>query len=584
MKDADDSLLLPNGNLIGNKRHDCMGVPLAEVVALKEGIKMKLKMMALIPPVLMVLMYGKLPEIAQALKSESAFYNNDNDALVTETAQGEINIDSFPKLETDKDDTERIQRAVDYCLANDKDLFFPSGGSYVLRSVNVEAGLRIVGYGATFTLADNQSKFTRMFTTENRAWESSEDSDYLIFEGMTFDGNCWNQGEFQNYELEQQFGIMYMGSLEDTGMLRGKVINCRFQNWAADGVHIYTNADVEVTGCTAINCFRGGIVASGSPANIRVTDFVAERGEFGKAMDFEIDTGDKINLTVDSVLAYRGVDFELSEGSTANIEGLTVIDSLTTVYGFKNEITINNSNLGQLEVINATNTTINDSTITVTPSTTEDIDGAYVWVVDSFEELPKEDYYTEFNNCTFVRLDQDNPVGTDKEINAVKGYFGKIALNDCTIGEGFTNGYFGFGVAYAYLTNVFFDSDTAVAMQPLTWARTYEVVLDNVQYGGNNSVPFLFLDSMETEPYTTVVFKNMTLDSAKAGFGGAEEMGTTKIESSRTIFVTADPTAVPIPGFIGDTARLVTPVEGEPDEWVATTSDPVSATWEVSEK
>lgn len=545
---------------------------------------MKIKVRALLPPMLMLLMYGMLPEIAQTVKSESGFNTSDNNPMVTETAQGEISIDSFPKWETDLDDTERIQRAVDYCLANDKDLFFPSGGIYVLRSVNVEAGLRIVGYGATFTLADNQSKFTRMFTTENRAWESSEDSDYLIFEGMTFDGNCWNQGEFRNYELEQQFGIMYMGSAEDTGMLRGKVINCRFQNWAADGVHIYTNADVEVTGCTSINCFRGGIVASGSPANIRVTDFVAEKGAFGKAMDFEIDTGDKINLTVDSVLAYRGVDFELSEGSTAKVEGLTVVDSLTTVYGFNNEITISNSTLGHLEVINATNTTINDSTITVTPSTTETVDGAYVWVVDSFEALPKEDYYTEFNNCSFVRLDQDEPVETDKEINAVKGYFGKIALNDCTIGKGFTNGYFGFGVAYTYLTNVLFDSDTAVAMQPLNWARTYEVVLDNVQYGENNTVPFLFLGYMETEPYTTVVFKNMALESAKAGYAGAEEIGTTKIESSRIIFVTADPTAVPIPGLIGDTARLVTPVEGQADEWVATTSDPVSATWEVSEK
>jgi hypothetical protein len=568
------------------------GYPFSQRFGSEGGLEMKLKMMALIPYVLMLLMYGKLPDMAQTLKADIALFNSNKGVTVTEmsnsgnteSAKKEISIDSFPKRETDKDDTERIQRAVDYCLANGKDLFFPSGGSYVLRSVNVAAGLRLVGYGATFTLADNQPKFTRMFTTENRAWKSAKASDYLIFEGMTFDGNCWNQGPFLNYEMEQQFGIMYMGSTDGTGMLRGKVISCRFQNWAADGVHIYTNADVEVTGSSSINCFRGGIVASGSPSNIRVTDFVAEKGEFGKAMDFEIDTAAKMNLTVDSVRAYRGVDIELSEGSTAKVEGLTVVDSLTTVYGFKDDITINNSSLGHLEVINATNTTINNSTITATPSTTEDVDGAYVWVVDSFDALPKEDYYTVFNNCTFVRSDKDNLVETGKEINAVKGYFGKIALNDCTIGKGFTKGYYGFGVAYSYLTNVVFDSDTAVAMQPLSWARTYQVVLDNVQYGENNSVPYLFLDYMETAPYTTVVFKNMTVDSTKAGYAGAEAIGTTKIESSRIISVAADPTTTNVPGFIGDTARLATPVEGQAYEWVATTSDPVAATWEVSKQ
>ncbi len=93
--------------------------------------------------------------------------------------------------------------------------------------------MHLIGYGATFRLAERQPKFTRMFTTQQHMWESDEDSDYLIFEVMTFDGNCWEQGAFLNYEKEQQFAILFSGSTEKEGMLRGKVIACRFRIGAA---------------------------------------------------------------------------------------------------------------------------------------------------------------------------------------------------------------------------------------------------------------------------------------------------------------------------------------------------------------
>ena len=551
-----------------------------------------MKKTMLLPILLMSLLYSEIPDMAQMLRTNSGIDEVINgitsaEALGGQTAdvqaaQGEISVEAFPKRKTDKDDTERIQRAVDYCIENNKDLIFPNGGSYTVRQVNIEAGLRIVGYGATVTLADNQPKATRMFTTQNRKWESSEDSDYLIIEGLTLDGNCWNQGEFMDYEKEQQFGIFFAGSLEKKGMLRGKVINCRFQNWCADGVHVYTNADVTVIGCSSINCFRGGVVASGSPSNVRITDFVGEKGTFGNAMDIEIDTPGKVNLTIDSMVAYCDIDIEMPEGSVATVDNLTVVGGITKVYGFENEITISDSNIGQLDVINATNCTFNNTKITVTPSSTEDVIGATVRMLDSSDKLSQEDYYTEFNDCTFERSDKDNPNETNKGLIALKGYFGQITLNDCTFGEGFKTGYYALGVAYSSIKNVTFDCDTAVAMKPLVTARVYEMVLDGVQYGENTNVPFRFLDYVEKKPYTTVVFKNMTLDSKQAGYAGDQAIGTTKIESSRTIWVESDPNVAGVAGFVGDTAVLRTPVDGEPYEWVAITSDPVAAEWKVS--
>ena len=551
-----------------------------------------MKKTMLLPILLMSLLYSEVPDMAQMLRTISGLEEVSNGVTPSEAngvqatdiqaAQGEISMEAFPKRKTDKDDTERIQRAVDYCIENNKDLIFPNGGSYTVRQVNIEAGLRIVGYGATVTLADNQPKATRMFTTQERKWESATDSDYLIIEGLTLDGNCWNQGEFMDYEKEQQFGIFFAGSLEKKGMLRGKVINCRFQNWCADGVHIYTNADVAVIGCSSINCFRGGVVVSGSPSNVQIIDFVGEKGTFGNAMDIEIDTPGKVTLTIDAMQAYCDIDISMPEGSVATVDNLTVVDGITKIYGFENEITVSDSNIGQLDVINATNCTFSNTKITVTPSKAEDVIGATVRVLDSSDDLSQEDYYTAFNDCTFERSDKDDPIETEKGLIALKGYFGKVTLNDCTFGEGFKTGYYALGVAYSSLRNVTFDCDTAVAMKPLVWARIYEMVLDGVQYGENTSVPFRFLAYLEKKPYTTVVFKNMTLDSEQAGYAGSQAIGTTKIESSRTIRVESDPNVAGVAGFVGDTAVLTTPVDGEPSEWMATTSDPVAAEWKVS--
>lgn len=553
---------------------------------------MRKKLLALLPILAIVFLYSRLPDFTQKIElemmhfqaSENSTSAFDNTKATYEQVKGdEVSIEAFPKLGTDVDDTERIQRAVDYCIENDKDLFFPSGDSYVLRSVNVEAGLRIVGYGATFTLADAQPKFTRMFTTANRQWESAEDSDYLIFEGMTFDGNVWNQGAFLNYELEQQFAIFYTASPADTGMVRGKVINCRFQNWAADGVHIYKNADVEVIGCSSINCFRGGVVATGAPSNLKVTDYVGEKGQFGKVMDVEIETSANVNVTVDSMIAYGGVDFATQPGSVVTVEGLTVIGGETYIYGFESDVTINNSVLGNVRMRNATNCVFNDTTFVITPDATEDRSGVLVAVGESFDLIPKQDYYTEFNNCTFERVDKDDLVETGYELNALKGYFGKITMNDCVIGKGFTTGYYNLGVAYSNLTNVTFESDIAIAMQPLDWARIFKMVLDNVQYVGTNASPYHFLGYAGTEPYIIVEFKNMLLDSSTAGYAVDKRLGTTQIVSSRIIYVDEDPTTTDVPGFAGDTAKLYTPVDGEAVEWVATTSDPVAADWEIVE-
>ena len=103
----------------------------------------------LLPFLLLVFLNSQMPNFVQwiqvtQLRLESiegvTFSVNNAQHSYVQVEGSEVSIEDFPKRETEKDDTERIQRAVDYCVDNDRDLFFPSGSSYILRSVNLEAG------------------------------------------------------------------------------------------------------------------------------------------------------------------------------------------------------------------------------------------------------------------------------------------------------------------------------------------------------------------------------------------------------------------------------------------------------------
>lgn len=109
------------------------------------GIRVKKIMLLLLPVLLMSLLYINMPEMVQILSTNSAFQEVSNTVAPSEAqggpaadvqaAQGEISVEAFPKRKTDKDDTERIQRAVDYCLENNKDLVIPfAAGSHVAAS------------------------------------------------------------------------------------------------------------------------------------------------------------------------------------------------------------------------------------------------------------------------------------------------------------------------------------------------------------------------------------------------------------------------------------------------------------------
>ena len=201
--------------------------------------------------------------------------------------------------------------------------------------------MHLIGYGATFRLAERQPKFTRMFTTQQHMWESDEDSDYLIFEVSDIRRELLGAGCFP--ELREGAAICDPLLRFDRKRDATRESDCLplpelVRRWSAC-LHECSGV---VSDSTSYNCFRGGVVASGSPSTIKITDFVAEKSQFGKAMDIEIDTEphNKTTLTIERLTAHESVDLGTQEGSVVNVTDSTIIGGKTVIYGFKNKITI----------------------------------------------------------------------------------------------------------------------------------------------------------------------------------------------------------------------------------------------------
>ena len=98
------------------------------------------------------------------------------------------------------DDTKAIQTAIDTVYQQGGGVILFPEGVYIVTSVILKDNITYQGYGATIKRPDKQGKWTRTFTTN---YSSQKNSQPLIIQGFTFDGNSQNQGHYKKYELEQ---------------------------------------------------------------------------------------------------------------------------------------------------------------------------------------------------------------------------------------------------------------------------------------------------------------------------------------------------------------------------------------------
>ena len=244
------------------------------------------------------------------------------------------------------DDTKAIQKAVNtvYKLGGGLIVFPP--GEYLVTSVNLKENITYYGYGATIKRPDYQDKWTRTFTIE---YSGNVDSEPLIIQGLTFDGNSQNQGSYQDYELQQAHLIFLMGNPEYPGKLRASIEDATFRNGVADGITVYTNVDVKVADVEAIDVFRGGFVLVGGNSSAEVYNLTT-RGEVdATGIDIEVDGegyGDtmRVEVKLENLNLIDGdFDISVSDGSTVSGNNIVSDDGPFYIYSEDSKMKFTNS-------------------------------------------------------------------------------------------------------------------------------------------------------------------------------------------------------------------------------------------------
>jgi hypothetical protein len=243
------------------------------------------------------------------------------------------------------DDTAAIQTAIHEVTNGGGGVIVFPVGTYVVTSVELADNITYQGYGATILRPDRQNKWTRTFTTN---YSSHSNSNPLIIQGLSFDGNSSQQGTYQNYELEQAHLLFLTANPDLPGKLQAIVENCLFKNGVADGISVYTNVDVKVYDCEAIDVFRGGFVLTGGNSSAEVYNLKTQGQTDPTGIDIEVDGRGygntlKVNVKLENLHLVNGdFDIGVEEGSTV-IGNHIVADAPFSLFNLNSTMQFTNS-------------------------------------------------------------------------------------------------------------------------------------------------------------------------------------------------------------------------------------------------
>lgn len=357
------------------------------------------------------------------------------------------------------DDTNAIQRAVDSTYKRGGGVILFPPGVYIVKSVNLRENITYQGYGATIKRPPMQGKWTRTFSTENLYSGNVDPTKSLIIKGLTFDGNSQKQGAYQKYQLEQAHLILLTANPNSPKRLKAVVEDCTVKNGVADGISVYTNADVKVYNCQAIDVFRGGFVLTGGYSSVVVDQLTTKSTRDQTGIDIEVDGkgyGDtlKVNVKLDNINLIDG-DFDIGVLQGSNVVGNKIIaDAPFYIYNLNSTMKLSNStfkvgaaNTYENRIVFPGKLTFENTKFIVTRKTTERpysfFSAVNIWWQHSSADTQRNQSVI-FNNCKF---EVDNNIrSTDKTYAIYSEEDAKANNNRLIINGGSISTKFDFGV------------------------------------------------------------------------------------------------------------------------------------------
>ena len=332
--------------------------------------------------------------------------------------EGNVTLKDFPKLETDNDDTNRIQRALNYCRDVNKNLSL-DGTSYTVRNLNLPVGVSIYGNGSVLKKPNlsappynedvNSMKWVRMITI---SYEGEEDSLNTIISDLNFDGSCWEMWDEPSYEQEQASIIIASGSNNKKGKLNLTIQNCTFKDNVSDGIHIVNNVNVDITNCRSKDCFRGGLTITGGNSIVNVNGFIFNSELLNDGIDIEIDS----------------IGYNSNWATIVNLNNVTLDNDF--------DVWLNKANC----IVNVNNSTLKKFYYIMCENKTSSINFSNSYIECEGNGYPNSNVMCKngkinFNNCDFKLNDINNNSCNVISIHCIsdKGT-GKITWDKCSFG------------------------------------------------------------------------------------------------------------------------------------------------------
>jgi hypothetical protein len=504
-----------------------------------------------------------------------------------------VNVRDFGALgDGTTNDTAAVQAAVDAAVAaGGGTVFFPPG-TYMVTSVNVQEGIRLLGTaGSIIKRPASQPNGTRTFTTQNRKWNNALDSVPLVFENLILDGNRANQGAYNAYQLEQSHLVFLQGNSANAGRLRVIVKGCTLKEGVADGVSVYNNVDLTISDCFFDNLFRGGLVVTGGWSKVRGTNLRMMGDVEPTGLDFEVDGPGyggslRVDVELSNVDCAGDFDFAVKDGSVVFLSEIQSHAAPFNFYALDSTVRVQDSRFTVGVFSGSANRIVNPTDVKFTN---------VEFVVSEAGEPGDQTYaaahvyWNVSSSTTGQRLEFDNCVfRTDSTIEAGDTVYGIYTEPDMYENDNrliVRGGEFRAGLDIGidlhqggnlYLFNPMFDSATAVRFAP-GGAYYSKVFVDGMTLGPGVTTYMNIYSHIANQ---TLRHVNTVLDESKNVLATTLGITNNVYEGGRTILSATDPASATNKGGLkGDVWRLKAPVAGSPSAWDCTVTHLTAATW-----
>jgi len=500
------------------------------------------------------------------------------------------------------DDTSAIQAAIDAASgAGGGQVICQSGRTYLVRNIYLRPGVDLNLNQATLIRPANEAKFSRMVqaagATGTSGWGGPVDTAPVTLRSGTLDGNLANQGPFQSYELEQQHLVFfYADASQGAGRLRANLRELTLQNSVADGISISTNVDVQISNCRAIDCWRGGLVATGGFSRIQVVDFTAGGYVYPSGIDIEIDgLGYQGSKAVDIQMTNVRIDgdFEVGLDGGGTFIGTNIIsnkqgfligarESVVRISDSSFVIGAEGSNVVWPKDVVFDNVTFTMEPVATNPATPFKL---YLWVRMRAGLAPSNQKCV-FRGCTWK---VGPSVKASDVLHAiVYGEEGLSLNNELIVDGGEIPAGFDYGIDAEYGMRATIKGLRNRAAKPIRWVADesdagIDLTVTDIDVRGTG----FYMEMGDGYPGSgikRIEHRNVYMDEADAGIASGGGAHATTYVGGRVIRVTSSPVAR-LAGLPGDVAELEAPAAGQPWRWVCistgTVPDAANTTWKA---